>query len=74
MEIILHFLNQVQGQLAVTRASWCDYIIYTSAGMSIEQIEFAHEFWDTLSHKLKSYYFEHYIGPASVQFSSIKQD
>lgn len=62
------YYYQVQGQLAATRASWCDFIIYTSAGMSIERIEFAHEFWDTLSHKLKSYYFEHYLGPASVEF------
>lgn len=29
------YYYQVQGQLAATRAHWCDFIIYTSMGISI---------------------------------------
>ena len=44
---------QIQGQLAVTGASWCDFVIYTSKGMSVERITFDPQFWDTLNEYLK---------------------
>ena len=31
---------QIQGQLGVTEASWCDFIIYTSKRISIQMISF----------------------------------
>lgn len=63
------YYYQVQGQLAVTRANWCDFVIYTCMGMNIERIEFASQFWSTVEEKLKAYYFNHFLGPAAAEFS-----
>lgn len=61
---------QIQGQLAVTGASWCDFVIYSSKGMSIERVSFDPQFWNTLNEGLKNYYFNHFIGPAALEFSN----
>ena len=36
---------QIQGQLGITGASWCDFVIYTNKGMSIERITSDPQFW-----------------------------
>ena len=59
---------QIQGQLGVTGASWCDLVIYTSKGMSIERITFDPQFWDTLNEGLKNSYFKHFMGQAASEF------
>ena len=59
---------QIQGQLAVTGASWCDFVIYTSKGMSVERITFDPQFWDTLNECLKNCYLNHFIEPAALEF------
>jgi len=66
------YYHQVQGQLGVTRASWCDFVIYTSMGMNIERIEFDPLFWSTLAGNLKSYFFDHFLNAAALEFR--KQD
>ena len=40
------YYAQVQGQLAITGAAWCDFVVYTFKGMSIQRITFDQEFWD----------------------------
>ena len=59
---------QIQVQLAVTGASWCDFVIYTSKGMSVERITFDPQFWDTLNECLKNCYLNHFIEPAALEF------
>ena len=61
---------QIQGELGNTGASWCDFVIYTNKGMSIERITFNPQFWDVLNEGLKNSYFEHFIAPASAEFSN----
>ncbi len=39
---------QVQGQMGVTKRQWCDFIVFTTKGISIERIEFDDEFWQDL--------------------------
>lgn len=34
-----------QGQMAITERKWCDFVIYTSKGISLERIRFDEEFW-----------------------------
>ena len=46
------FYNQVQGLMRVTGAHWCDFIVYTSKGLSMERIMFHKDHWDTLHEKL----------------------
>ena len=51
------YYTQVQGQMAVGERPWCDFVIYTKRGISIERISFDRNFWDTLLlPKLISFY------------------
>lgn len=34
------YYAQVQGQLAITGAAWCDFVVKTFKGMSIQRITF----------------------------------
>ena len=45
-------------------------IYIKNKGMSVERITFDPQFWDLLNEDVKNSDFEHFIGPASVQFSS----
>ena len=56
---------QVQGQMGVTKRQWCDFIVYTEKGMSIERIEFDSEFWEDLLHCLIEFY-DNCLGPEIV--------
>ena len=59
------YYTQVQGLLGVTGARWCDFVVYTSKGMSIECIPFDDEYWKTFKGTLKSYYFNHFLSQAT---------
>jgi len=59
------FFVQVQGQMGVTGASWCDFIVYTKKGISVERIVFEPDYWAELRQKLSSYYLTHVIKHAS---------
>jgi len=59
------YFAQVQGQMGVTGASQCDFIIYTKKGISVERIAFDPTYWAELRQKLASYYFGHFIKHAS---------
>lgn len=63
------YYKQVQGQLGITGAKWCDFVVYTSRGMSIERIPFQEQFWLNLQQRLKDYYFTHFISKAAREFS-----
>ena len=48
---------QVQSQMDITKRTWCDFIVYTEKGISIERIKFDLEFWrDKLLPKLVNFY------------------
>ena len=52
-----HYYCQVQGQMAVGDRSWCDFVIYTCKGLSVERIPFDNEFWNNeLLPKLVEFY------------------
>lgn len=59
------YFAQVQGQMGVTGASWCDFILYTKKGISVERIVFEPDYWAELGQKLSSYYLTHFIKHAS---------
>lgn len=51
------YYSQVQGQMAVGRRTWNDFIIYTTKGISVERIFFDQHFWkNKLLPKLMSFY------------------
>jgi len=47
------YYSQVQGQLGVCAASYCDFMLYTNNGLSIERMTFDVVFWRTLTEKLR---------------------
>ena len=55
------YYSQVQGQMGVTGAQWCDFIVYTSKGLYVERIPFDPAFWQNLRRELLNYYFTHFI-------------
>ena len=59
------YYAQVQDQLGVTQAKWCDFVIYTDRGLSIERIKYDHEYWINMKNMLQSFYFAHFINLAA---------
>ena len=47
-----NYYFQVQGQLVITHAKWCDFCVYTPHGFSVERITFDKSFWKSVVHKL----------------------
>ena len=46
---------QVQGQMAITGAAWCDFVVYTLKGMSMQRTKFDQQCWDNMSDHLKAF-------------------
>lgn len=67
-----NYYSQVQGQMAVTGARWCDFVVYTRKGLSIERIPYDPPFWLTLKESLRSFYFTHFLSFAAK--NSTRQD
>ena len=40
------YFAQVQGQMAVTERKWCDFVVYTKIGTSVERIAFDSAYWE----------------------------
>ena len=60
------YFSQVQGQMAIGRRKWCDFIVYTKKGINVERLGFDQDFWDNdLLPKLCSFY-DLCIGPEIV--------
>ena len=52
---------QVQAQLGITGAKWCDYIIYTFKGLHVQRIFFDESMWiNSILPRVEKFYFEHY--------------
>ena len=58
--------DQVQGQMGITGAKWCDFVVYTSVGMSIERIPFNQAHWEQLRNKLCERYFTYFLPLAAT--------
>ena len=61
-----NYYFQVQGALAVTQRKWCDFIVWTPMGLSIERIKFDQSFWETMLTKLELF-FDRAILPELVE-------
>ena len=42
------YYYQVQGELAITRMPWCDFVVWTEGGLFIERISFGEELWKSI--------------------------
>lgn len=51
------YFCQVQGQMAITERTWCDFVVYTEKGISVERITYDSDFWNQdLLPKLTAFY------------------
>ena len=48
---------QVTGQLALTRAEFCDFVVWTEVDIHIERVKFDVELWTEMKDKLSHFYF-----------------
>lgn len=46
------YYSQVQGQMAIGGRMWCDFVIFTEKGISVERIPFDFLYWEDLLPKL----------------------
>ena len=61
-----NYFCQVQGQIAITGREWCDFVVYTEIGLSVERICFDPSSWnDDLLPKLVAFY-DNCLGPELV--------
>ena len=61
-----HYFAQVQGQMAIGARPWCDFVVYTRQGISVERIIYDAQFWnESLLPKLTSFY-DNCIAPEIV--------
>lgn len=56
------YYYQVQGQMAMCRRKWCDFVVWTCSGkISIERITFDEQFWMETVAKLNEFYLKAFI-------------
>ena len=52
-----HYYAQVQGQMAIGKRNWCDFVIYTQKNIAVERITFDSSYWSNeLQPKLVDFY------------------
>ena len=51
-----NYYYQVQGTLAITKREWCDFVVWTPKGLSVERIVADQEFWERIKPKLVQFY------------------
>jgi hypothetical protein len=50
------YYYQVQGQMAISQRTWCDFVIWTLKGISVERIYFDEVLWKRMREKLAKFY------------------
>ena len=50
------YYYQVQGTLAITKRQWCDFVIWTPKGISVERITADSQFWGIAKPKIVAFY------------------
>ena len=59
------YYDQVQGQVARSGAKWCDFVVYTTRGVSIERIHFDEEHWKKQRAILQHNFFRYFLPAAA---------
>ncbi len=52
---------QIQGQMAITGARWCDFVVYTFKGLYIERVAFDKALCDSMLGGLQKFFFHKYL-------------
>ena len=46
------YFAQIQGQMAITKRKWCQFLVYTQKGFYLETIHFDADYWDKMEANL----------------------
>lgn len=60
------YYAQVQGQMAVGDREWCDFVVYTTKGISAQRIEFDKHYWEQELLPKLTEFFDNCLGPEIV--------
>lgn len=55
------YFDQVQFQMGLTGAPWCDFIVYTIKGMVIDRVYFDKDHFLRLIARVNDFYFNHFL-------------
>jgi len=55
------YYYQVQGQMAICKRQWCDFVLWTPVDIFIERIRFDSKRWPDHFVKLSQFYMEHIL-------------
>lgn len=50
------YYYQIQGALGITGRKWCDFVVWTPQGVSIERIRLDDDFWKSMVLKLERFF------------------
>ena len=60
------YYDQIQFQMGVTGAPWCDFIVYTFKGMVIDRVHFDKDHFKELIERVSEFYFKYFLPLAST--------
>jgi len=55
------YYYQVMGQMGITGATWCDFLVMCQRDFHWERIYYDHEFFTEMKNKLDKFYFDHFL-------------
>lgn len=56
LQINNNYYYQVQGALAITGRNWCDFVVWTPKGLSVQRISFDKQLWEEVKRKLEKFF------------------
>ena len=67
------YFYQVQGTIAITGLAWCDFVVWTPQGISVERIAADKHFWEGLKDILLLFYHKALLPELAVPRHTSKQ-
>ena len=55
------YYAQVQGQLGICGASYCDFVVYTDKGLGVQRVLFNEHFFQDMLRQLEVFFLEHFV-------------
>ena len=60
------YYAQVQGQMGVGGKPWCDFVVYTTKGISVQRIQFDKDYWENILLPKLIEFYDNILGPEIV--------
>ena len=69
----MHY-KQVQGQMVLAGADWCDFVVYSDVGMIISRVALDTSFIHSDLQHLNNFYFNHYLPVLAEKYKLLRAD